>query len=64
MRCFFFKNGHIVAAAELGNLSHEETKRRARLLFEEQRRDFDGFEVWDHARMVYQFLSHPVQLRK
>jgi hypothetical protein len=35
----------------------DETVRRARELFEERRQSFayDGFEVWDLARMVFQY---------
>jgi hypothetical protein len=56
MRCYFMRAGHIAGEAIPG-LPDDETIRRARELFEEKRQSYayDGFEVWDLARVVFQY---------
>jgi hypothetical protein len=57
MRCYFMRAGHIAGVEAISGFSDDETIRRARELFE-QRRDtfaYDGFEVWDLARVVFQY---------
>jgi hypothetical protein len=50
------KGGHIggVEADALQDLSDEEAIEKARELFASRRDQFDGFEVWQGARMVIQ----------
>jgi hypothetical protein len=45
-----------VAAEELTGLSDEEAVAKAHVLFSERKNLFDGFEVWDLARML---MGHP-----
>jgi hypothetical protein len=56
MRCFFTRGGHVVAAEELTELSDEEAVAKAHMLFSERMNLFEGFEVWDRARML---IGHP-----
>jgi hypothetical protein len=56
MRCYFMRNGHIVSVEEMPGLSDEEAVAKGRHLFEERApQGFDGFEVWDRARMLIQY---------
>jgi hypothetical protein len=57
MRCYFMRGGHIAGVEAIPGLPDDETVRRTRELFEERRQSFayDGFEVWDLARMVFQY---------
>jgi hypothetical protein len=50
------KGGHIggVEADALQDLSDEEAIEKARELFAARKDEFDGFEVWQGARMVTQ----------
>lgn len=55
MRCFLMKKGRIAAVEMLtpdtdAKLIEQGHGHFARLSLDEQ---FDGFEVWDHARRVY-----------
>jgi len=53
MRCYLMKNGHIQAVEELPGLWDEEAIEKSRRLFEAKSKgQFDGFEVWDRARVV------------
>jgi hypothetical protein len=56
MRCFFMRAGHIEAVEEMAGLSDAEAIEKARRMFEERKaaRGYDGFEVWELARMVIQ----------
>jgi hypothetical protein len=49
--------GHIAGVEAIPGLSDDETIRQARVLFEEKREAYayDGFEVWDLARVVFQY---------
>jgi hypothetical protein len=56
MRCFFIKGGHIAGVEALPpDVTDDEAIEMAHHLFEERRSEFDGFEVWDHSRELYQF---------
>ena len=57
MRCYFMRDGHIMAVEPLDQTDDAGRIARARELFEGKgRRDgADGFEVWDGARFVYRF---------
>ena len=57
MRCYFMRAGHIAGVEAISGFSDDETIRRARELFEQRRETFayDGFEVWDLARVVFQY---------
>jgi hypothetical protein len=52
MRCYFMRAGHIEAVEILEGLTDEEAIEKARSLFTERAREFDGFELWDRARVV------------
>jgi hypothetical protein len=54
MRCYFIRNGHIVAFEPLTVASDAEALEQARALFDE-REGFHGFEVWDRARRVHSY---------
>jgi hypothetical protein len=57
VRCYFMRDGHIASVEAIPGFTDEETVRRAHLLFEERRKAsaYDGFEVWDLARVVLQY---------
>jgi hypothetical protein len=57
MRCYFMRAGHIAGVEAIPGLPDDEAIRRARELFEERRQSYayDGFEVWDLARVVFQY---------
>lgn len=56
MRCFFTKGGHIVGVEALPpDVMDDEAVEMARHLFEQRKSEFDGFEVWDRTRGIYQF---------
>jgi hypothetical protein len=48
--------GHIAGVEAIPGFPDDETVRRARELFEERRQSYayDGFEVWDLGRRVFQ----------
>jgi hypothetical protein len=52
------RKGHIAGVEMLPNLSDEEAVGKCRQLFEERKSDghYDGFEVWERARMI---IQHP-----
>jgi hypothetical protein len=63
MRCFFLRDGHIAAVELLPQgLDDAEAVERSRQMFEERTREsrYEGFEVWDMARVVAQFLPPQV----
>jgi hypothetical protein len=57
MYCFFMRAGHIAdLSTSMTGLSDQDAIAKAHLLFLERGAGFDGFEVWDRARMV---IRHP-----
>jgi hypothetical protein len=56
MRCYFMRDGHIEAVEELPGLSDEQAIAKAHALFSERKHLFEGFEVWDRARVL---IRHP-----
>ena len=55
MRCYFMQRGHVAAVEVLAGLNDEEAIKKSRELFEERKSaGYEGFEVWDQARMVTQ----------
>lgn len=57
LRCFFIKDGHIVAVEFLTSTDDSARVAEARRLFEKLGRQHgaDGFEVWDRGRFVARF---------
>jgi hypothetical protein len=56
MRCYFIKGGHIQAVEELPGLSDEQAVEKSHRLFAAKPEGrFDGFEVWERARVVLQW---------
>jgi hypothetical protein len=56
MRCYFMRGGHIEAVEELPGLADEEAIAKAHALFSERKDVFEGFELWDGARVL---TGHP-----
>lgn len=52
MRCYFTRDGHIVSVEELLGLSDDEATNKAYRLFSDRKNSFDGFELWDRARVI------------
>ena len=52
MRCYFLSGGHIAAVEELTGLSDDQAVAKAYQLFAERVAFYEGFEVWDRARIV------------
>jgi hypothetical protein len=46
------RGGHIASVEILPGLSDEEAIDRAHQLFAEQKSIFEGFELWDRARVI------------
>jgi len=61
MRCYLYRGGHIAGVEVLAAESDDALIRQARAIFEKRGKEFDGFEVWDHARIVYQYPEPPHQ---
>jgi hypothetical protein len=55
MRCYFTRGGHIAAVEELPDLSDDEAIAKAHALFSERKHIFEGFELWDLARVVARY---------
>jgi len=53
MRCYFLKEGRIVAHKELPGLSDQEATEIGRTIFDESAGAYDGFEVWKDHRSIY-----------
>lgn len=53
MRCYFMRAGRIVSVEELPGLSDQEAIKTSCRLFDVGKADFDGFEIWDRARIVF-----------
>ena len=60
MRCYFMRGGQIEAVEELSGLSDNEAVAKARALFSERKREFDGFEVWNRTRVIVRHPQHTV----
>jgi hypothetical protein len=56
MRCYFMRGGHIEAVEELAGLSDEQALAKAHALFSERKHKFEGFELWNRARVI---VRHP-----
>jgi hypothetical protein len=52
VRCYFIRDGHIASVELLTGLSAQDAIAKAHMLFSERGHQFDGFEVWDRARLV------------
>ena len=61
MRCYFMKKGHITAVETLDGLSDAEAveKFREMIAARNDKANYDGFEVWDRARVVFQYPPPP-----
>jgi hypothetical protein len=56
MRCFFMRDGHIAAVELLEPVSDQEAVHRSKQLFLARVKEgFDGFEVWDHQRIIFRY---------
>jgi hypothetical protein len=57
MRCYFMRAGHIAGVEAIPGFPDDETVRQAHELFAELQKAhaYDGFEVWDLARMVFKY---------
>jgi hypothetical protein len=51
MRCYFIKNGKIVADEDLSDISPDEAVETGRRMFEAS--SYDGFEIWSLTRRIY-----------
>jgi hypothetical protein len=60
MRCYFLRAGRIEAVEELPGLSDDEAVAKAHALFSERKREFEGFEVWNRARVIIRHPEHAV----
>ena len=56
MRCYFMRDGHIEAVELLPGLADEDAIAKAHALFSERKHCFEGFELWDRARVL---IRHP-----
>ena len=56
MRCYFIRGGHIADVDKLAEFSDEEAITKAHALFSERKDLFEGFELWDGARVL---IGHP-----
>jgi hypothetical protein len=56
VRCYFVRKGRIAGVEEMPGLTDDEAVQKSRRLFKANRDkfEFDGFEVWDLARIVIQ----------
>jgi hypothetical protein len=56
MRCFFLRDGRIADFEMLTpGLSDEDAIAQAHILFSKRKGPFEGFEVWDGARVVFRY---------
>jgi len=53
MRCYFWRDGHIVGVEVLTAKSDEAAIEEAVALFEKRKPKFLGFEIWDRARFIH-----------
>jgi hypothetical protein len=56
MRCYFMRGGRIEAVEELTGLSDDEAIAKAHARFSERSQEFEGFELWNRARVI---IRHP-----
>lgn len=63
MRCYLFRNGHIAAVEMLTAASDEALVAQAREIFAKRETNYDGFEVWDRARLIYRSPDLPPAYR-
>ncbi len=56
MWCYFIRGGQIADVDQLTELSDEEAIAKAHALFSERKNVFEGFELWDGARVL---TGHP-----
>ena len=56
MRCYFMRGGRIEAVEELAGLSDDQAIAKAHALFSERKHKFEGFELWNRARVI---IRHP-----
>jgi hypothetical protein len=56
VRCYFLKQGHIAAVEPVFGLSDDEAVEKCREMFAARKDEaqYEGFEVWDLARMIIQ----------
>ena len=57
MRCYFMREGQMVSVEAFPELPDDETIGRACEIFIDRQKagaEYDGFEVWDQARVVFQ----------
>ena len=59
MRCYFMKGGHIAAVEILEGLTEPEAIEKSKSLFAKTGNKFDGFELWDGARVIMQHNKMP-----
>jgi len=61
MRCYFLRQGHIVAVEPLSATEDAGRIEEARTLFQTKRitTGAEGFEVWDRSRFVYRYPETP-----
>ena len=53
MWCYFFHDGHVAGVEVLPpGLSDEDAVARAKILSSKRKGPFDGYELWDGARLV------------
>jgi len=56
MRCYLVREGNVGAVEILTDESVAAAIRQARAVFDKRYKDrYSGFEVWDHARLVYRY---------
>jgi hypothetical protein len=63
---FFMKYGHITAVELLPGLKDEEAVKRSHELFAARKNEagYEGFEVWEQARMIIQYPPGSEQEQK
>lgn len=61
MRCYFIRDGHIVAVELIPKRTDEESISDARKMFDlkGQSHEAQGFEVWDQGRFIYRYPECP-----
>lgn len=66
MRCYLMRGGHIVSVEMLPGLSDQEAIEQSHRIFAERAENqYDGFELWDMARVVTRHLGSepPISLK-
>ena len=58
MRCYFLRDGHIAGVEMLPlGLSDKDAIAGAHALSSKRKGPFEGFEVWDDARMIFSYAD-------